>query len=197
MRPSWINLLTLLVAGGVITVLVLIPVLLITGDSPILGSWWVGGGGGGRRGVRRLDADAARRSTRWQRAAGGAGARARRADAAFGARHHLPVRPDSRRAAGGAGGRAGRGGARPCSSTTGCASASFWRRSSSRVSPSSRLPGRSGRVILAIADDRPDLAVRPEPRRSEQSRRRATALTGAAAASSTRLSFRCSSSSSC
>ncbi|HVU11448.1 MAG TPA: NADH-quinone oxidoreductase subunit NuoH [Phototrophicaceae bacterium] len=42
-RQSWINLITLLVALGVITVLVLIPVLLVAGGSPILGPWWVGG----------------------------------------------------------------------------------------------------------------------------------------------------------
>ncbi len=35
------NLLTLLVAGGVITALLVIPVLLVAGGSPILGSWWV------------------------------------------------------------------------------------------------------------------------------------------------------------
>ncbi len=35
------NLLTLLVAGGVITVLLVIPVLLVAGESPILGWWWV------------------------------------------------------------------------------------------------------------------------------------------------------------
>ena len=35
------NLMTLLVAGGVITALLVIPVLLVAGESPILGWWWV------------------------------------------------------------------------------------------------------------------------------------------------------------
>src|SRR5215216_2042531 len=40
-RQAMINLITLLVAGGVITVLLLVPVLLVAGQSPILGWWWV------------------------------------------------------------------------------------------------------------------------------------------------------------
>src|SRR3954447_17633916 len=40
-RQAMINLITLLVAGGVITVLLLVPVLLVAGGSPILGMWWV------------------------------------------------------------------------------------------------------------------------------------------------------------
>ncbi len=67
MRP-FINLLTLLAAGGVITALVLIPVLLITGASPILGAWWVGAAAavGAGFGVWTLSIAT---SARWQRTA--------------------------------------------------------------------------------------------------------------------------------
>ncbi len=65
MRP-YINLITLLVAGGVITMLVLIPVLLITGESPILGPWWVGAAAavGAAFGVWALTQPAERRGQR-------------------------------------------------------------------------------------------------------------------------------------
>ncbi|MFN8563681.1 MAG: NADH-quinone oxidoreductase subunit NuoH [Anaerolineae bacterium] len=64
MRP-FINLATLMVAGGVVTVLLLIPVLLVTGESPVLGPWWVGAAAGVGAGGH-LDADQPA-SHRWQR----------------------------------------------------------------------------------------------------------------------------------
>lgn len=69
MRP-FINLGTLLVAGGVITALLLIPVLLITSESPILGVWWVGAaaGLGAAAGIWTLLQS---QSHRWQRLVGG------------------------------------------------------------------------------------------------------------------------------
>ncbi|MEP7290608.1 MAG: NADH-quinone oxidoreductase subunit NuoH [Chloroflexota bacterium] len=45
MQPL-INLITLMVAGGVITVLLLAPVLLIADNSPLLGIWWIGAAAG-------------------------------------------------------------------------------------------------------------------------------------------------------
>jgi hypothetical protein len=65
MRP-FINLVTLMVAGGVVTALLLIPVLLITDNSPILGPYWVGAAAavGGVFGVWTLMQSASRR---WQR----------------------------------------------------------------------------------------------------------------------------------
>ncbi len=66
-RQSWINLITLLVALGVITVLILIPVLLVAGGSPILGPWWVGAAAaiGAAMGIWTLTIPAAHR---WQKA---------------------------------------------------------------------------------------------------------------------------------
>lgn len=66
-RQSWMNLVTLLVAGGVITALLVIPVLLIADNSPVLGMWWVAAaaGVGAALGVWTLTQSAAHR---WQRA---------------------------------------------------------------------------------------------------------------------------------
>ena len=164
-----INLVTLLVAGGVITALLLIPVLLIAGESPILGSWWVGGGGGGRRGCRPLDADAAGQSSlaaaRWRCWRSCIGV----IDAALGARYRLPVRPGGRRAAGGGGGRA-------WATLALVLLVHDW----VRIGVILAALFFAGFAVFSIAgalwawsswkspDDRPDLAVRPEPRRSER-----------------------------
>ncbi len=65
-RQSWMNLVTLLVAGGVITALLIIPVLLVADNSPILGWWWVAAaaGVGAALGVWALAQPASHRAQR-------------------------------------------------------------------------------------------------------------------------------------